>query len=186
MHTDPLSSRQLAEELRATGFDVELVPDSAVALVRARVATFNLVILDINLPGTNGPTLCRAIRAARPNTDTAILMVSAQSAEPDRIMGLEAGADDYVSKPVGMLELMARIRALMRRGRSAASALAASHYVTRELTLDIARRRALVHGRVVRLTVRECIVLNHTRPAAWHRPEPRRVAAARLERRCAR
>ena len=81
-----------------------------------RSKKFDLVILDLMLPGLDGVTVCRAIRRDSPNADTPILMLTARREESDKVVGLDSGADDYLTKPFGVRELMARVRALLRRG----------------------------------------------------------------------
>jgi DNA-binding response OmpR family regulator len=125
----------------------------------AKSQAFDLVILDLMLPGLDGVTVCRAIRREPLNADTPILMLTARREESDKVVGLDSGADDYLSKPFGIRELMARVRALLRRGhvrqtRAASDApLAPIEY--RQINLDPARRRVLVDGREVELTFNE-------------------------------
>src|SRR5204863_9499988 len=88
----------------------------------ARSKKFDLVILDLMLPGLDGVTVCKAIRRDSPNADTPILMLTARREESDKVVGLDSGADDYLTKPFGMRELMARVRALLRRGTTRARA----------------------------------------------------------------
>src|SRR5687767_15995858 len=86
------------------------------ALDLARQRRFDLVILDLMLPGLDGVTVCRAIRRDSANAGTPILMLTARREESDKVLGLDSGADDYLTKPFGVRELMARVRALLRRG----------------------------------------------------------------------
>src|SRR5688572_1337431 len=95
--------------------------DGTAALELARSQRFDLLILDLMLPGIDGVTLCRAIRRDSPNADAPILMLTARREESDKVLGLDSGADDYLTKPFGVRELMARIRALLRRGPASAS-----------------------------------------------------------------
>ena len=107
----------------------ELVPveasdgDSGLAAARAR--RFDLIILDLMLPGLDGVTVCRAIRRDSPNADTPILMLTARREESDKVLGLDSGADDYLTKPFGIRELLARVRALLRRGEASQARAAA-------------------------------------------------------------
>ena len=89
--------------------------DGNSALDLARQRRFDLVILDLMLPGLDGMTVCRAIRRDSANTSTPILMLTARREESDKVLGLDSGADDYLTKPFGVRELMARVRALLRR-----------------------------------------------------------------------
>jgi two-component system OmpR family response regulator/two-component system alkaline phosphatase synthesis response regulator PhoP len=115
-------------------------------------------VLDLMLPGLDGLTLCRAIRRDSANTDTPILMLTARREESDKVLGLDSGADDYLTKPFGVRELMARVRALLRRGPSktaerqedAARAVSYKH-----IEIDPMRRRATVAGKDVDLTSQE-------------------------------
>src|SRR5687768_887046 len=90
--------------------------DGTIALDLARQRKFDLVILDLMLPGLDGVTVCRAIRRDSANSATPILMLTARREESDKVVGLDSGADDYLTKPFGVRELMARVRALLRRG----------------------------------------------------------------------
>jgi DNA-binding response OmpR family regulator len=112
------------------------------------------------LPGLDGITLCRAIRSQGPNSSAPILMVTARSTESDKVLGLESGADDYVTKPFGVRELMARVHALLRRQQRGAAEPppdpASGRIVrSRDLVLDPTRREASVRGEQVELTKQE-------------------------------
>ena len=137
--------------------------DGRAALELARQRRFDLVILDLMLPGLDGLTVCRAIRKDSPNQSTPILMLTARREESDKVLGLDSGADDYLTKPFGVRELMARVRALLRRtatgGRS--DALQPSGpIVYRHIEIDPARRRVRVGGRDVDLTANEFQLLS--------------------------
>ena len=129
--------------------------DAGLKLARER--RFDLVILDLMLPGLDGVTVCRAIRKDARNGDVPILMLTARREESDKVVGLDSGADDYLTKPFGIRELMARVRALLRRGRSAAAAApdGGRPIVYKHIELDPSRRRVLVEGRDVDLTTNE-------------------------------
>ena len=92
--------------------------DGPAGLDLARSRRFDLIVLDLMLPGLDGLTLCRAIRRESANVETPILMLTARREESDKVLGLDSGADDYLTKPFGVRELMARVRALLRRGPS--------------------------------------------------------------------
>jgi len=137
--------------------------DGRVALELARQRRFDLVILDLMLPGLDGLTVCRAIRRDSPNQATPILMLTARREESDKVLGLDSGADDYLTKPFGVRELMARVRALLRRtapldGRS--EALPTGPIVYRHIEIDPARRRVRVGKRDVDLTSNEFQLLS--------------------------
>jgi len=123
----------------------------------ARERRFDLVILDLMLPGLDGVTVCRAIRKDSKNTDVPILMLTARREESDKVVGLDSGADDYLTKPFGVRELMARVRALLRRGRPGPEAPgdAGRPVAYKNIEIDPARRRVLVGGREVELTTNE-------------------------------
>jgi DNA-binding response OmpR family regulator len=132
--------------------------DGAAALDLARQQRFDLVILDLMLPGLDGMTVCRAIRRESANTDTPILMLTARREESDKVLGLDSGADDYLTKPFGVRELMARVRALLRRGPARAGAEGAETarpIAYKHIAIDPARRSVRVGGRDVELTGNE-------------------------------
>ena len=124
----------------------------------AREQRFDLVILDLMLPGLDGVTVCRAIRKESRNSDVPVLMLTARREESDRVVGLDSGADDYLTKPFGVRELMARVRALLRRGVPAPASPAVDAdraIVYQHIEMDPARRKVLVGGRDVELTTNE-------------------------------
>ena len=128
------------------------------ALRLAKEQRFDLVILDLMLPGLDGVTVCRAIRKDSKNTDVPILMLTARREESDKVVGLDSGADDYLTKPFGVRELMARVRALLRRGPAKAPSGtpdAGRPIVYKHIEVDPARRKVLVGSRAVELTTHE-------------------------------
>src|SRR3954462_9965054 len=109
------------------GYTCEGVGDGQTALKRSEAERFDLMVLDLMIPGLDGLSLCRAVRNGKTNHDVPILMLTARREESDKVVGLESGADDYLTKPFGVRELVARARALLRRPRQpVASASAAS------------------------------------------------------------
>jgi DNA-binding response OmpR family regulator len=135
--------------------------DEAIRLVRAQ--PFDLCVLDLMLPKVDGLAVCRAIRREPINIDTPILMLTAKRDEADKVLGLETGADDYLTKPFGVRELVARVRALLRRPRASRPAPAAGAptvVVAGALRIDPARRQAQLDGRLVDLTPHEFDVLH--------------------------
>src|ERR1051326_6997625 len=104
--------------LRHEGYTCEPQGNGADALKRAEAERFDLMVLDVMLPVLDGLSLCRAVRNGRVNTDVPILMLTARREESDKVVGLESGADDYLTKPFGVRELVARARALLRRPRT--------------------------------------------------------------------
>ena len=133
--------------------------DGTVGLQLAQSRRFDLVILDLMLPGIDGVTVCRAIRRESPNADTPILMLTARREESDKVLGLDSGADDYLTKPFGVRELMARVRAQLRRGpgptNTESDATASRPLVYKHIEIDPARRRVRVGTRDVDLTFNE-------------------------------
>jgi len=103
----------LEDDLKLEGYDVEVISDGAAAAHRARQGAFDLILLDVMLPGKDGFEICRELR--RGGLRVPILMLTAKTQEAEKVMGLELGADDYVTKPFGTRELRARIKALLRR-----------------------------------------------------------------------
>ena len=147
----------IALHLRLEGFEPVTIGDGSRALELARAEPFDLVILDLMLPGLDGVTVCRAIRRDPMNDDVPILMLTARREESDKVLGLESGADDYLTKPFGVRELVARVRALLRRatpGRTAAPEGTAPVDAA-GLHVDPARRMARLDGREIALTAHE-------------------------------
>ena len=144
--------RMLERSLAAEGFEVEAAADGGAALVAAERSAPDLVVLDVAMPGLDGLAVCRRLRAK--GLPGAILMLTARDAVPDRVAGLEAGADDYLVKPFAMEELVARLHALARRGRDGAEQLAFA-----DLSLDLRTRVAARGGWTVELTGRESALL---------------------------
>jgi DNA-binding response OmpR family regulator len=151
---DPTVSEVVARYLQHDGYVVETVGDGRVALDRALAEPPDLVVLDLMLPGLDGLEVCRRLRALAP---VPIVILTARGQETDRIIGLDLGADDYVAKPFSTKELVARVRAVLRRARGplAADAEPARVLVDGDLEIDIAARQARRGGAVVSLTARE-------------------------------
>jgi two-component system OmpR family response regulator len=142
--------------LALAGFAVDEIGDGTAALDRLRVDRYDLVMLDVMLPGLDGITLCRAVRGHGPNVKTPILMLTARGTESDKVLGLESGADDYLAKPFGIRELLARVGAILRRSdRSEQPADDFRRVQSRFVALDSDRRRATVRGTPVDLTKQE-------------------------------
>jgi DNA-binding response OmpR family regulator len=151
----------LLMHLGEAGYAVQKAGDGRTALTRFEEESFDLVILDLMLPDLDGLEICRRLRA-RPDY-LPILMLTAKSTEFDRVLGLEVGADDYLTKPFSIRELLARVKALFRRGDALAEIPAQPQKVMQfdGLTIDLARRRVLVNGQEVHLTSREFDLLAH-------------------------
>jgi DNA-binding response OmpR family regulator len=147
--------------LDLAGFTLDEAGDGRLALDRARTSLFDLILLDVMLPGLDGVSVCRAIRSAGPNVDTPILMLTARDGESDKVLGLESGADDYLTKPFGVRELMARIGALLRRHQRQTAEDAPQTVVNAgDLSLDRDRRQATVRGERIELTKQEFDLLS--------------------------
>jgi DNA-binding response OmpR family regulator len=131
--------------------------DGNAGLQLARARPFDLIILDLMLPGLDGVTVCRAIRRESVNAQTPVLMLTARREEADKVLGLDSGADDYLAKPFGVRELMARVRALLRRSpaRQAGEAADSLPITYKHIEMDPARRRVRVHGQPLDLTANE-------------------------------
>ena len=138
--------------LERNGFDVSAVEDGQSALDLARSDTFDVVILDVMLPGISGIDVCRTLRS---ESDVPILMLTARDAEVDRVLGLELGADDYVTKPFSTAELTSRVRAILRRRELDREPQSHSEVRAGGVAIDLARHMVTVDGRDVPLTPSE-------------------------------
>ena len=147
---------------RGGELEVESVGSGDAALKRITERTPDLIILDLNLPVLGGLEVCRLLRS-RPNTaDTPIIMLTARTTESDRVIGLDVGADDYITKPFSLRELAARVRAVMRRGRRSGTAdTAPVIYQGRHLQADFDAVAVSVDGQPIRLTRREFELLRY-------------------------
>ena len=143
---DDAIANPLADGLRREGFEVTRVATGEAAL---EAALPDLVLLDLRLPGIDGTEVCRRLRA---RSDVPIIVVTAKGEEVDRVVGLELGADDYIVKPFGFRELLARIRAVMRRARPGSDR---SQLRIGALEIDVRGRQAALEGSPVPLTTKE-------------------------------
>lgn len=148
---DPLSFA-----LEREGFEVTAVTDGDDALRHAREGRFDVVVLDVMLPGTSGLDVCRTLRA---ESDVPIVMLTARDGEVDRVLGLELGADDYVTKPFSTMEVASRLRAILRRRELDRAAGPPSLVAVGGVVIDLARHEVTVDGVVVSLTPSEFRVL---------------------------
>src|SRR5581483_10768904 len=147
----------VAFTLRREGFDVDEECDGARALEAARTRDYDIVILDVMLPQMSGTEVCRALRA---ESDVPIVMLTARDAERDRVLGLELGADDYVTKPFSSAELLSRVRAILRRRELDRANGASAVRTLGGLQLDLVRHEVTVDGEPVSLTLSEFKVLS--------------------------
>jgi len=137
----------LEDDLKMEGYDVEVARDGITASRRARETTFDLILLDLMLPGKDGLEVCRELRRA--GLRTPILMLTAKAQEAEKVLGLEIGADDYVTKPFGARELRARIKALLRRASDGAEP---GSYSFGDVEVDFLRGELRREGRAVEMT----------------------------------
>ncbi len=154
----------VALHLSFEGHTSDRFVDGRAALEAARSTAYDLCILDVMLPGLDGVALCRALRQLPATRRVPILLLTARRDETDKVLGLDSGADDYLTKPFGIQELMARVRALLRRAPSAEptgdAAGGAPDVIRRDgLEIDPARHQVTVDGRVVETTAHEFAVL---------------------------
>jgi DNA-binding response OmpR family regulator len=154
---DDAAIRELVSlHLKLEGYGVVPSADGEEALRLARAEPFDLIVLDIMLPGLDGISVLGAIRRESANRTTPILMLTARREEVDKVVGLETGADDYLTKPFGIREFVARVRALQRRAQLASEMADQAAPVTAgPLTVDPARRNARLDGREIELTANE-------------------------------
>lgn len=151
----------IALHLGLEGLEHTATGDGTDALARLAATRYDLVVLDVMLPGVDGLTICKTLRRGGPNTDTPVLMLTARGEEADTVVGLESGADDYLAKPFGVREFVARVRAQLRRPRAAAAADPGDRPVTvHGVEVDPARRRVRVRGGEVDLTAQEFRLLH--------------------------
>ncbi len=157
----------IAMHLRDLGHRIDCVHDGAAGYEAARSGRYDLVVLDVMLPGRDGLDIVRALRIDK--VSTPVLMLTARSTELDRVLGLELGADDYLTKPFSIAELQARVRALLRRlhmhapaaADSAGAAGTAERIEAGDLLIDVASREVRLAGRPITLTAKEFDLLAH-------------------------
>jgi two-component system, OmpR family, response regulator RegX3 len=142
----------LTYALEQDGFEVASVAEGEAALHLARSNTFDVVILDVMLPGMSGIDVCRTLRS---ESDVPIVMLTARDAEVDRVLGLELGADDYVTKPFSAAELASRVRAILRRRELDREPRSRSEVRVGGVVVDLARHAVTVDGREVPMTPSE-------------------------------
>jgi two-component system response regulator RegX3 len=153
---EPAISESVAYALREAGYEVDEIDEGNAALAAARERPYDLMVLDLLLPGLPGLDVCRTLRA---EGDLPIVMLTARDGELDRVVGLEIGADDYLTKPFSVAELVSRVRALLRRRELDRSTGALQE--VGGLHLDIAHHAATVDGRPVALTRSEFRLVAH-------------------------
>jgi two-component system, OmpR family, KDP operon response regulator KdpE len=152
---EPQIRRVLRSTLSFRGYTISEVASGEEAVAVASKLKPDLILLDVNLPGMSGVETCREIRRS---SDAPIIMLTVRSAERDKVIALDAGADDYITKPFGIEELLARIRASLRRHPSPD---ALPPFVSRELSVDFEQRRVTAAGEEIHLAPKEFDVLRH-------------------------
>ena len=150
---DRMIGEAVAQSLKDTGYAVDWVRDGQAALDTVEIQNYDVVLLDLGLPGKDGLAVLRSIRAR--DNPVAVLVITARDGVDDRIQGLDGGADDYVLKPFEMRELLARMRAVIRRKGGVAGPVLSNG----ELSLDPATHEASVNGKSTRLSKREYSLL---------------------------
>ena len=154
---EPQIRRVLKMTLAAQGYEVRDAKSGEEALALVRESTFDLVLLDLNMPGMGGLETCKALRAG---SEMAILVLTVRNSEAEKVAVLDAGADDYITKPFGTPELLARIRAALRRLPTTAEGGPESVRVE-GLEINLGTRRVLVRGQEIRLTPKEFDLLHY-------------------------
>lgn len=154
---EPLITESLAYSLQREGYDVKTVADGVVALQTIQEIHPDLVVLDLMLPGMSGIEVCRRLRS---NSTTPVIMLTARSEEIDRVLGLEVGADDYLAKPFSFRELLARIRATLRRVELDRQNSQQQAVNFKQLTLDPGSRRVFRGENELQLSAREFDLLS--------------------------
>ena len=152
---EPKLAQIVASALQAEHYDVVVAPTGEEGFFRANAEVFDLVVLDLMLPGRNGLDILQTLRQR--HIDTPVLILTARDRVDDRVLGLDLGADDYLVKPFALPELLARIRALLRRGRPSE----VLRLKTADLELDLVTRRAVRGVRALELTAREFELLEY-------------------------
>ena len=150
---EPRVARFIAKGLREQGYAIDTAPDGDEALFKASISEYDLIILDVMLPLKNGFDVCKALRAA--GAKSPILMLTARDAVNDRVKGLDSGADDYLTKPFDFKELLARLRALLRRANDLRPAVLR----VADLTLNTASHTVVRGGKSISLTAKEYSLL---------------------------
>jgi DNA-binding response OmpR family regulator len=152
----PDAARLIAKGLREQSYAVDVAADGVVAAHQAAVHDYDAIVLDVMLPGRDGFAVCRDLR--RQGSPVPILMLTARDDVEARVAGLDAGADDYLIKPFDFRELLARVRALIRRGHQR---LVPDRFDVGDLTVDVRARQVMVHDTPLDLTAREFALLLH-------------------------
>ena len=149
----------LSDRLSAEGYSVETAGDGNVAVTRATGEPFDVIVLDVMLPGRDGFDVAKTIRSQ--GIQTPILMLTARSQVVDRVVGLKLGADDYLTKPFETIELLARIEALLRRAPSGPSGVSLERYQFGDITVDVRKAEVTQQGQQLELSAKEFQLLKY-------------------------
>ena len=150
---EPDAVEMIEFNLKSNGFEVVSAADGEEALTKARAVLPDLILLEVMLPEVDGMEVCKILRRDTRTSGIPIIMLTAKAAEIDRVLGLELGADDYVTKPFSIRELILRVKRLLRT--ESATPEKSDRFVWKELTIDIPRHQALVKGKALDLTATE-------------------------------
>ena len=153
---EPLILKGLKFALEQDGYETESAEDGEIALEKLRKGGFDLVLLDVMLPKMSGIEVCQAVRE---KSDVPIIMLTAKGEDMDKILGLEYGADDYMTKPFNILEVKARIKSILRRTGTKSEAPRLT-LTAGDITINLGNRSVQAHGQSVNLTVKELDLLN--------------------------
>ena len=149
----------LSDRLRSEGYEVETASDGETGYERATEETFDLIILDIMLPGKNGFDVCRDLR--QDGMTQPILMLTARDQVADKVVGLKLGGDDYLTKPFENIELLARVEALLRRSATSATTHSTDFYEFGNVSVDFRKSEVILSGKLVDLSAREFHLLRY-------------------------
>jgi two-component system, OmpR family, KDP operon response regulator KdpE len=155
---DPQIRRAMKAALTARGYEASDARTGDEALEKLRSETFDLILLDVNMPGSSGMEICRVIRSS---SDIAIIMLTVNNSEKSKVEALDAGADDYVTKPFSTPELLARIRATLRRLPQVPDDEGLKQLTLQGVEIDLPSRQTTVRGRASRLTAKEFDLLSY-------------------------
>jgi two-component system, OmpR family, KDP operon response regulator KdpE len=157
---EPQIRRVMRTTLTARGYEVTDARSGEEAAERVREEKFDLILLDVNMPGMSGFDFCRMVRSGQSVPDPAIIMLTVRNAEKDKVEALDAGADDYIVKPFSTPELLARIRAALRRTPAPPDSMS-QRLTLKDVEIDFLSRHVSVRGRDVRLTPKEFDLLRY-------------------------
>jgi DNA-binding response OmpR family regulator len=152
---EEILANNLADKLSAEGYNISTAADGETGWNKIRNEIPDLIVLDIMLPELDGLSLCRMVRNEQSTRNIPIIMLTARSSEVDKIIGLESGADDYITKPFGLGEFLARVRAVLRRLDSQQNNLQQDELIIDDLRVDLTGRRVFNGGEEIKLSNKE-------------------------------